>query len=661
MPRYLTPNDDVSLPGTVIFLDTESTPSPDQLQPRRQLHRFKLGVAIAGRIENGVMTRRKVLRFRDRSEFWPWVNYVRKHGAPVWLFAHNLGFDLTMLNFWGDMGRGEFRINHKWSGDIRRIRTEKIRRKLGKTKAGLLVTEDPPTCIMCWAKAGWKIVALDSLNYFELPLAKLGNMVGIDKLAMPPHDASWDAWFDYCQRDCEILESALLRYIAFCCKQELGRFAFTLAGQSLAAFRHRWMMEQPELPDDQERRDFERSSLYTGRLDAFWVGGARDGWQKFRGEKLYQQDIFSKPPAEQFHLVDVNSFYGAVMMEQPVPLRCIESALPGEYDKCPATELDETCIARVMIETDSESFPIRTDEGSYFATGRFVTTLAGPELKRAIETDSISQTYAWMRYELGPLFRDYAAGIWKETESALSSGDSVLAYVGKQMLARLSGKFSQRIGAWQNCPESTAVEPWSEWVTVSATTGKSTRYRAIGYDVQVRGEPEDVPNSFPALHAWITSAGREWLLELIRVAGASRVYYCSTDSLIVDDTGLARLDARGMLHPTAIGFLKIQKSSPILEIRGPHHYRIGDKVVIAGKDRSGKMTGRDTYSIARFQSLQETLGRKGPDTIQVDEMEFHIPNRLVRGKIQPGGWVRPVIRIEGEYRCPTALHAAASQ
>jgi hypothetical protein len=226
------------------------------------------------------------------------------------------------------------------------------------------------------------------------------------------------------------------------------------------------------------------------------------------------------------------------------------------------------------------------------------------------------------------------------------------------MLARLSGKFAQRVGEWADVPEATAPEPWSQWSEIVAGSGKLTRYRAIGWDVQKRQIPHDVPHSFPALAAWITAAGREWLLAWRRTAGESHCLYVSCDALIVDRIGLENLTAAGVVHASDLGFLKVVCSADNLEIHGPHHYRIGDRVVVAGRDRSARMIDSNKYRALRFQSLKETLNREGENCIRVDDLVHALPIREAPGTIGPDGWVTPPIVLEENRPC--ALQTSGS-
>jgi len=639
MVRYLTQNDDTTLPGVVVCVDTESIGEPDRLCERRSIHRFRLGCAVCGRVESGRMTRRKTIDFTSADSFWSWLSDVRMRDRPVWLFAHNLGFDLTMLDFWARMERGEFSLHRRWPGNLRRVRSARLRNRLKRPRKGLLVTDDPPTIVSCWHRSGWTLHCLDTLNWWEMPLARLGEMVGIDKLPMPRESAPDSDWIVYCRRDVEIVEAAVCRWALWQRSSDLGRFAFTLAGQSLAALRHRWLATGVELPDDQSRRDFERDGLFVGRLQSFWVGNSDGSPDSAAHAGARTGDLFRPPPRPPFYLLDSNSFYGAVMLETPVPHRCLECRLPGGTLACAVSDIDASCLARVALDTPHESFPVRTQHGTFFARGRFVTTLCGEELGRALAAGAVRAVYGFCRYELSHWLSDFAAGMSDLVERARGEGDRLVVYSAKAMLARLAGKFAQRTSQWRDAPEITPPGPWTTWTEVVAGLGEVRNFRSIAWDAQERRLPDDAPHSFPAVTAFVTSAGREWLRRWIESAGWEHTLYCATDALIVDKAGYERLDAAGFLHPDAMGFLKVTDCGFDLEIRGPAHYRIAGKTVIAGRDRTARMIGPHTFTATRFQTLNETLARRGVSEIAVEETVRALPLRQTPGTIRPDGWV----------------------
>lgn len=646
MCAVLTTNDELTWPGTCIFVDTESRWETDQLNPRRQLHSFRLASATACRIESGKQTRRKSERFREARDFWSWVNFVRHPRMPVWIFAHNLGFDLTMLDFWGQLTAGNFSLHQRPLANLEHIRSEKLKRIMSRTKKGFLMTDDPPSAVECYHRDRWKCILIDSLNYFDRSLEQIADWLGLEKLPLPANDATWDDWFARCDQDVKILEAALLKWLLWHGKQELGRFSFTLAGACLAGFRHRWMAHEIDLPDDQSQRDFEREAFYLGRTQALWLGEISPTVCKPVCSIDQGADLFTQPPRGPFFQLDANSFYGAIGAYENVPVKTIETSANYPGIELEPSQLDETCLAHVLIETREETFPVRTPEGIAWPIGTYWTTLCGTELLRALTAGLVKRVGRWCRYEMAPAFRKYACDLWTERLSARAAGDGLLEHVCKQMLARLHGKFAQRLDEWVDDPAALVDTPWSTWMRFDQETHQVRQYRSIGWDAQYRRPKGDARHAFPAIAAFTTAAGRERLLALWRVAGPRDVVYLSTDSLIVTQAGLERLADQGMIDPDELGYLRIVAEDDHIHIRGPNNYSLGKRHVIAGRHRSHKIIAADRYQATHFQSLLETIHLKGPNTVAVSEIVKTVPLPATLMLTDRAGWLRPPV-MEG--------------
>lgn len=647
-------NETVTLPGTIVCFDTETSTIPDKLRLGVEIHSLRLGVAISGRIENGQWTREKRLRFRRGEEFWDWLDSVRHARMPVWAFAHNLSFDLTAAGFWSHLESRDWSIcNRNFNGNFRHS-GERKPVGLPKMRRGLLLTDDPPTVLIAHHHTGWSCRFIDTLNYFPMSLHKLGAIVGRAKLPMPRDDDTLDTWYEYCTNDVEIIRDSMLRLVLWHHREELGRWSFTVAGTALAAFRHRFMSHHIDLPEQQEQRDFEREGCYQGRVQPFWIGSIDRGRYRTLTSRAGDTTLIDPPPRGPFHLLDSSSFYGAVAAFEELPQRMVAHDIDGTGLTIGPSDLNETYLADVLIAHPTESFPVRRAGGVTWAVGCFWTTLCGPELVRAIKCAAIARVGRWSRYELAPIFQRYALGIWSARRAAERDGDRLIAVTCKQLLARLHGKFQQRNGPWCLVPEREAPTAWARWSELHTESGTAEYYRAIGWDVECRRRPEDAPHCFPALAGWVMSHGREWLLGWIRACGSRQCLYCSTDSLIVTHAGLRELDRRGLISTDTLGGLRVVESSDSVEIRGPNNYTIGNRTVIAGRNSGYKMISKNAYETLQVQTLRETLERCGPDTIEFRRLIKTLPPVNPMGLVGAGGWVTPVclaLNDETEDQC----------
>ena len=635
----LAPTGQTGTPGVVVFVDCETRDQGGESAPGRQSHRLWFGIARAGRLEGGRLTRVKELRFEKPITFWSWLHLVKRPQEVTWLFAHNLGFDLSCLGFWKMLEEGEFTLTRK------RALSPLGRRRRGPdapesvTDAGLVLTEDPPSAVLCWHRSGWRLNCLDSMNYFPMGLKRLGAQLQLEKLPMPAADAPQETWDAYCRRDVEILETAICQLSGWWKRAEMGRWPLTIASGALTAWRELCQTVIPLVPEDQLQRDREREAAYGGRLEALWLGRTGPAYPRVWGPRTAQRTIDDDFPRGPFHLVDATSFYGWILTSEPLPVKTIQrwdSETGGELE---LEQLGPDCLASVRICHQSERFPVRTPAGVQFASGNFDTVLCGAELARAVEVGAVAAVYWAHRYELGPLLAQFGQTIWEELQIARADGLGAVEMACKLMLARLAGKFNQKGHRWIGKPEMTPPRPWGSWLAVDASSGRAVRRRSIAWLLQEQVPAVDPEHAWPAVFAWVAAAGREWLGSWARIAGSRDCLYLNTDGLIVTDRGRERLEDAGLIRPGELGGLRIVESSPSVEIRGPGSYTIGSRNCHMGRPLGGFESSPGIWTSTRFPSLLQTFAAGGPETIQLRTVATAIPERTQGGETTPTGWV----------------------
>src|SRR5574341_2291220 len=104
----LPPNNGSSMPRQLIFLDCETTPTLDPEDSKREVHTFRLACASCVRYELGRFTRRHEIDALSSAEVWNWVASQLKPNVVTWLFAHNVGYDLTVSEWWERVITGEY-------------------------------------------------------------------------------------------------------------------------------------------------------------------------------------------------------------------------------------------------------------------------------------------------------------------------------------------------------------------------------------------------------------------------------------------------------------------------------------------------------------------------------------------------------------------------
>ncbi len=493
------------------------------------------------------------LRFEDPYTLWRAVADSVGDRRRAWLMAHNLGFDLRVTD--------AFRVLPELGWSLRSA-----------------VIDDPPT-ILRWRDGRRTIMAVDSLNYWKMPLAVIGAELGLEKLDMPADDAPMGAWDAYCRRDVEVVLEAMRALMGRVRSWRLGHLAPTIAGQAFVAWRHRHM-EAPVLIDaDPDALGLARAAYHGGRTEAFRLGPVRG-------------------PVEVY---DVTSQYPSVMAAEPMP-----TVLLGTYRSLRVDELAEALsdlggVADVVIETTAADYPVEHEGRLIFPVGRYRARLAAPELRHALAQGRVVEVHHAALYRQATIFASYVAEWWQRRREAQERGDPNDAMVCKLMLNALYGKFGQKGRVYEAVDQ---VDPAiaRSWIEVDLDTGIVHQYRALGGLWQeLVGEVES-SESHPAIAATVTAAARMALLALLEDAGRDFVAYVDTDSMFVLPGAPGPSSA--VLSRSGLGSLKHERTIDRLIIWGAKDYEADGVPTIKGVRRNATRIDPRTFEQDTFVGLK---------------------------------------------------------
>ncbi|GAI41675.1 unnamed protein product, partial [marine sediment metagenome] len=247
--------------------------------------------------------------------------------------------------------------------------------------------------------------------------------------------------------------------------------------------------------------------------------------------------------------------------------------------------------AKVLIDTDEPAYAVRR-ERTIFPVGRFWVTLTTPELKYAFEHNHIVKVEQAVFYEQADIFRSYVDRFYKLRQEFRSAGVAEYEELCKKFLNSLYGKFGQKADVWKkigDCPN----EP--DRVEICFIKGicrvRQIRY-LLGEIFELEGY-EECFNSFPAIAAEVSAYARMYLYELMKQAGTENVFYCDTDSLVINEVGLCNL--KNLMDENRLGALKLVETSSELLIRGLKDYSTSSKVVIKGISKNATKLSDGVY------------------------------------------------------------------
>jgi len=518
------------------------------------------------------------------------VRSVHRQKTTLRLFAHNAGFDLRCVD--------AFRQIPLWYPKI----------KLACLKA-------PPVIIDC-SRPGYRIICLDTMNWWRERLAKLGERLRLPKLDMPLPDAPPEIWDAYCRRDVEILMETVKRWIGFLLAEDLGSFKPTLAGQSLSAFRHRFMKTRILLDRDDQGLRLARTAYHGGRVECFRIGEI-------------------PPPV---HHLDINSMYPAVMAGEKYPVHFAFSRGETSISQLEQMLSRYSIIARATIKTETPCYCMVKDTKSFYPVGTFETVLTTPELIRALSEGSIVKVHEATGWRSAPVFKPFVDYFYAKRMEARASGDSLGDWLFKILMNSLYGKFGQhgiRSTVVGYCPtDEVGVEEY-----INVDTGERGQIVKVFGQRRLEIEAGESRMSHPAIAAHVTAYARMALWDLIERAGRSETYYCDTDSLFVSPLGYERLQKD--IAPDALGALKDVGKYDRVVLFGAKDYLIGDKRTLKGVRSAAKQLAPGVFEQERWIGLTGALRLGIVDAPLIASTTKTLKRVYDKGEVDLAGRVTP--------------------
>lgn len=603
--RYrLAANHGCEAPRNVVVFDCETTTKRITKDGRVTSQIFRIAVAKSYRIDKGRRTREKVLRTDSHSELWQWISSHQKPRELLWVFAHNLHFDLTVSHFFELLDNNTYTLGPVYPrpGDSR------VRGR--KPWKGMACFSRSPYFLKVMGKTG-RVNLVDSFNYIPASLASIGESLGLPKMDIDFGSCTEQELYQYCENDVEILARLVHHLIEAWRRIDGGVWQVTAAGLAAHAWaHHRSSPGSPSVApdvvfDSNPAIDaLEREAYYGGYTGAFYLG--RTAGIPAMRELVPEETEGPLPeqPSGMIYSVDVRSLYPSVMADGLFPRQRHEFRDDITPDELSRLICGRGATARVRIASWSNEYPTRTERGLIYQTGDYWTVLCGEELRRAIDSGDIREVEWAQFYSVGRIFMNFVQKFWELRKTAKQSGDTSIDILSKMILNSLSGKFAQRPGRWQHVPDHPAEHRWGEWWEIDTTTcrtGSLPRrenasiksdatsekaipqlWRGIAGQAHLWSPADAGMLSFPAISAFITAAGREFMRKVRNQLPEKSVLYQATDMLLITEPGFRKLKKLGLLRESELGYFALQDASPDCEIKGSNWYSLGDEVVRSG-------------------------------------------------------------------------------
>ena len=588
-----------------IFLDTETRAQAkgDGVQE----HYLSLCVSVSTRRDNRHPEKiaEKWFSTETASEWWDDLVENLPKRKRVYVWTHNAQFDCSIM---------ELRTQAEKHGFIFR-----------KFISGPL----PFICDLWHPETRSTVRWVDSLNIFKVPLSVLGESIGIPKLEMPTSEYSEetkDEWTEYCKRDVNVLKEAILGWQNTVYDNEWGNFAPTIAGQAMNMFKHKYYRPKSILiHNNVEGCRGERKAYYGSRCEVF---------------NTHKQTTKA-------WMVDYNSLFPAIMASTPMPVK---------YKGCQDREIKPETLSNILdhyaacalveVSTDIPLVPYRL-ERLCWPIGTFTGWYSSPELELLLQHGAIKRVFKTYMHHKELIFDRFITDLYEYRRKNIDLGNDVVAYHAKLLMNSSYGRWGMRAQHWTTIRRT---QPGEEVVdAVLDQDGTFTRYRERFRLLQELSKDEEAVESYPLIAASISAGARIKLFNAMQVAGKHNYYYCDTDSLAVNETGLRNLEASGLLHETELGKLKVQAECSNFHFRNNKDYRFNGKDKIKGVGNAREVS-KNTYLKTIFQSMNTRISHNDPDGFvrTVDTLK-HMERLYKKGIIDPEtGWVEPLTLEQGQ-------------
>ena len=493
------------------------------------------------------------------SELGQRVDEIARMTPETWVFAHNLGFDLSVSALPWQLDQ------HGWQLDACSLTGE--------------------STWWTFRADGHRLVLTDSWSWLRADLQTIARDMRRRKVRLPENDDSLAAWHKRCMVDARLLDEAIVTILDWWDDAGLGRFGITGAGCGFAAARAVMGPKKIVVGGDPDRIAFERSAVYGGKKECYRVGTYEGTW-------CADYDFADAYPTVAAHL--------------PLPFaagrRFTTRTAPAWREVTPGHDV----IARFLVTTETPCVPVKVADETYWPVGRFETVLAGPEARYALTCGAEVEMIDGWAYRTGYPLADWAGWLFALRYDYSADVPAVVRRMAKGWGRSVVGRFASRTSRVSITRPST-VPGWQLSTGHNLTTGRAVDVLSLGgveYTLDKDLEPE---HSFPAILAFVEAYTRVALGKMIASRQPCRVLACNTDGWLehraVRSTAYVVPDVPWPFSVVRKGCWRS------VEVLGPSHLIMPTERRLAGISKQASEAAGHVYAWHDWPSLRWQLER----------------------------------------------------
>jgi hypothetical protein len=587
--HYVKENRANRIPRHHVFVDAEAMSTREG---RRETQRFRLAVACFHAQPKGRKAKERWQRFTDPTALWSAVSDFcgPRHRTVVW--AHNLGYDVRV---------GEALVT------LPRLGWRLVAHNMANRGTWL-----------CWSRGDSSLVMVDSSSVFPTTLAQVGKTLGMGKPELPSTLDTDAEWFARCEADVAILRASVLAYLRWLEREDLGNWQWTGAGQSWAAFRHRFMTHKMLVHADIDALAAERRAMWTGRCEAYWHGSML---------------------REVLHEWDMATAYARVAQATDVPVR-LSGPMPATADY--RRYLDRrglALLARCTVNTPAPVVPAERNGRILWPIGEFETTLWDVEIRAALDAGATVTVHRGWLYRTAPALREWASWVLAMLDAPDNVCSALEKTVVKHWSRALIGRLAMTHTSWAQYGRLPTVDT-RRWTCVDRDTMSTVDMLQVGTEIFEQEGVDEWDESMPMVTGYIQAVCRVWLWNIIQALPPRSIVYVDTDSVFTTDHHYSDF-ARVAADLSGYG-LRLKRSWDGFTITGPRQIVTGDRVRVAGLPTRARRTGRDTFTGEVWESLTKAMKEGRFREVRVEARDWQLRG-VDRRRVSKGlGWTAPV-------------------
>ena len=425
--------------------------------------------------------RRRTYFGSDMSELSGTIDARARERKESCVFAHNLGFDLAVSALPVRLAAYGWTVGDFWLGD------DSTWLKL-KTR-------------------GHKLVVCDSWSWLHCSLSEVARSMRRRKRALPENADTLEYWLERCEDDVDILSKALVVLMDWWDENGLGKWGITGSSCGWAAARHRMLPKSLLVGPDPDRNAFERTAIYGGRREAFYVGPVAESFTSdYDFMAAYPtavaNTLIPKRPIRQFEHLSTES---AILKSQTVGI-----------------------IAQVTVTTDTPVVPVRLKGEVWWPIGTFTTVLCQPEILLCLETGAKVEINSGWVYRLGAGLRDWAQWCLSVQNDSSGQTPQLARMMAKGWGRSVIGRFAQR-NSQEIYRRPATRHGWHLEQGRDLTSGAPLDIVTMDGEERWLLRDQDGRDTFPAVFAWVESYCRAALTKAIQDRTPGVVLQCDTD------------------------------------------------------------------------------------------------------------------------------------